>query len=72
MNELQKDVNSINIINWCKSVLRTNTYSVTFERAFMARYLMHVVGDCHQPLHNTNFFNKTYPKGDLGGKHVFI
>ena len=33
---------------------------------------MHVVGDCHQPLHNTKFFNATYPKGDLGGKSLLI
>lgn len=67
MNEMQQDVNSINIVNWCKSVLTTNIDSVTFERAFMARYLLHVVGDMHQPLHNTMMFNASLVDGDLGG-----
>jgi hypothetical protein len=67
MNEMQQDVNSINIVNWCKSVLTTNMDSVTFERAFMARYLLHVVGDMHQPLHNTMMFNASFVDGDLGG-----
>ena len=66
------DVNSINTINWAKSVLATNREHLTFERAFMARYLLHVVGDIHQPLHNTNLFNKTYEYGDLGGTVGFM
>lgn len=33
----------------------------------MARYLLHLVGDIHQPLHSTNMFNGTYKTGDLGG-----
>jgi hypothetical protein len=33
----------------------------------MIRYILHVVGDMHQPLHNSAFFNETFPKGDLGG-----
>ena len=57
MNELQVDINSYKIVNFCKTVLSANREAVTFERAFMARYLMHVIGDIHQPLHNSNFFN---------------
>lgn len=67
MSDLQKDVNSVNIVGSCLTVLKTNKHGITFERAFMARYLSHVVGDIHQPLHSTNMFNKTLPKGDLGG-----
>lgn len=33
----------------------------------MARYLLHLVGDIHQPLHSTMMFNATYKTGDLGG-----
>lgn len=72
MNELQIDVNSFKIINFCKTVLSTNKEGISFERAFMARYLMHVVGDIHQPLHNTNLFNETYPDGDLGGNRINV
>ena len=33
----------------------------------MMRLLIHIVGDMHQPLHNVNMYNYTYPNGDLGG-----
>ena len=38
----------------------------------MARYLLHVVGDIHQPLHDTMMFNATYKTGDLGGNLIKI
>jgi hypothetical protein len=44
----------------------------TATKAIMMRYLLHVVGDMHQPLHNSNFFNETFPKGDLGGNMMKI
>lgn len=39
----------------------------TAERALFARYLTHVVGDMHQPLHSVALFNASCPKGDGGG-----
>lgn len=44
-----------------------NLLNNTAERALFARYVVHLVGDIHQPLHSVALFNKTYPKGDLGG-----
>lgn len=38
----------------------------------MARYLLHLVGDIHQPLHSTNYFNETFKNGDLGGNLIKI
>jgi hypothetical protein len=70
MSDPQKDVNSINVASSCMSVLKTDKEGITFERAFMARYLLHLVGDIHQPLHSTAMFNSTYKKGDLGGKDI--
>lgn len=67
MSSYQQDVNAINIINYCISVLKHNINGISFERAFMARYLLHLIGDIHQPLHSTNMFNGTYKTGDLGG-----
>lgn len=67
MTQFQQDVNAINMINRCNTVLKTNKNGVTFERAFMARYLLHLVGDIHQPLHSTTMYNSTYKTGDLGG-----
>jgi len=31
------------------------------------RFLIHYVGDVHQPLHAETMVDKTFPKGDLGG-----
>lgn len=67
MTEPQKDVNSINVASSCGSVLKTNKDAITFERAFMARYLLHLVGDIHQPLHSVTMYNSSYKKGDMGG-----
>jgi hypothetical protein len=72
MTQYQQDINAINIINWCDTVLKTNKEGLTFERAFMARYLLHLVGDIHQPLHSTMMYNNTYKTGDLGGTALFI
>ena len=57
MTDVQIDSNSVNIVGWAMTVLKTNKQGISFERAFMARYLLHLVGDMHQPLHNTNMFN---------------
>lgn len=38
----------------------------------MARYLLHLVGDSHQPLHSVNMFNSKHKTGDLGGNLVHI
>ena len=38
----------------------------------MARYLLHLIGDIHQPLHSTDMFNETYKTGDLGGNLIKV
>lgn len=48
-------------------VLKINLDKNTAERALFSRYVVHLVGDIHQPLHSVALFNQTYPKGDLGG-----
>jgi S1/P1 Nuclease len=35
-------------------------------------WLMHMVGDVHQPLHNASRFSKDLPHGDAGGNFVVI
>jgi hypothetical protein len=35
-------------------------------------WLMHMVGDVHQPLHNASRFSKDLPQGDAGGNFVLI
>jgi hypothetical protein len=50
----------------CLATLR-NPQSGPWEKAFMLRWLIHLVGDLHQPLHCANWYDPSFPKGDQGG-----
>ena len=63
-------MNSITTIINAIKVLQTNLYKNTAERALFIRYLIHVVGDIHQPLHSVSFYNSTYKSGDRGGNLI--
>ena len=41
-------------------------------RGAMLSYLVHLIGDMHQPLHCESLFNDTYPKGDRGGNDIYV
>jgi hypothetical protein len=41
-------------------------------RGFWLSFIVHLVGDAHQPLHLCTFFNSTFPTGDLGGNSFYI
>lgn len=41
--------------------------SAILETALMIRYLIHFVGDLHQPLHASTMFSSKFPSGDRGG-----
>jgi hypothetical protein len=64
--------NSVYIVNQAKKVLATNLNKNTAERALLARYLIHLAGDIHQPLHSVALYNMSYPKGDQGGNLLKI
>lgn len=55
-----------------KTILKQNVNKNTAERALFARYLVHLAGDIHQPLHSVALFNKTYQSGDQGGNKMNI
>ncbi len=42
------------------------------ERAMYLCWLIHLIGDIHQPLHCASLFSTTYPQGDLGGNKFFV
>ena len=52
--------------------MKSNINKNTAERALFARYLVHLVGDIHQPLHSVALYNKTFPKGDAGGNFLKV
>jgi S1/P1 Nuclease len=37
------------------------------ETSLSIRFLIHILGDMHQPLHCTNMWNSDFPQGDEGG-----
>lgn len=37
------------------------------EKALFLKFLVHFVGDIHQPLHCATLYSKAYPQGDKGG-----
>jgi hypothetical protein len=41
-------------------------------RAAMLSYLVHLVGDMHQPLHCASLFTAAYPTGDKGGNSFYV
>ena len=42
------------------------------ERAVYLSWLLHLVGDIHQPLHCGSLFSETYPTGDRGGNLFYV
>lgn len=42
-------------------------HSVEEARSVAMRYLIHYVGDIHQPLHSASLVDKHFPSGDRGG-----
>jgi hypothetical protein len=41
-------------------------------RAAELAWLIHLIGDMHQPLHCASLFNDAYPKGDRGGNDFYV
>ena len=72
LNYTAISVNSLNTVNQATTALKTNLNKITAERALFSRYLVHMVGDIHQPLHSVALFNRTFPKGDQGGNYLKI
>jgi hypothetical protein len=55
-----------------RAALASNSGKLDDVRSFDLAWLLHIVGDIHQPLHSTQRFTKTTPDGDAGGNGVKI
>lgn len=42
------------------------------SKSFMLRFLFHLIGDIHQPLHNVSLVDADFPEGDKGGNKFKI
>ena len=58
-------------IQQCEKALR-DTKAEPRERAVFLSWLIHLIGDLHQPLHCATFVNETYPLGDKGGNEFYV
>jgi hypothetical protein len=55
----------------CERVLADANAGAELRAVFLS-YLVHLVGDLHQPLHCASLFDDTYPKGDKGGNDFYV
>jgi hypothetical protein len=60
---LKSSIQSVSNPEWADS---------NFQKSMSMRFLIHILGDMHQPLHNAALFNATYPRGDLGGNRLNV
>lgn len=58
-------------IGQCEKFLHDSATSPELKAVYLS-YLIHLVGDIHQPLHCCSLVNATYPKGDKGGNDFYI
>ena len=49
-----------------------NARANPYERARFLAFMIHIVGDLHQPLHTVSNITAAYPDGDQGGNLYFI
>lgn len=54
------------IINEAKKTL-SDPNATAWAKGFMLLFLIHMVGDVHQPLHCITLYNQEFPHGDKGG-----
>lgn len=47
-------------------------HSTPFEKALFLHFLIHFVGDIHQPLHCISLVSQQFPSGDKGGNLFYI
>jgi hypothetical protein len=67
------DVPSNNIIKALKANVKILKFSTNeMKRAQALRFIIHFVGDIHQPLHAATRVTSDEPEGDHGGNFVFI
>ena len=55
----------------CERVLSDRKATPEQRGAYLS-YLIHLIGDLHEPLHCASLFNSAYPAGDKGGNDFFV
>jgi len=55
-----------------KSAMLSNPESKPEERALALSWLMHIIGDIHQPLHVSDLFSRDFPAGNPAGTMAYV
>ena len=55
----------------CEKTLSDTNADPELRAAYLS-WLIHLVGDIHQPLHCASLFTDAYPKGDRGGNDFYV
>jgi hypothetical protein len=64
------EVNAVGVVKVLITQLKSN--EADKEKAYDLGWLLHLVGDLHQPMHAVNGISETLPEGDRGGNLVEI
>jgi hypothetical protein len=54
------------------NVMTVRHHSTPADKAIALSWLLHLVGDAHQPLHAAGFFSRAFPESDRGGNAFFV
>ncbi len=64
------DMNVVQALKKCMSVLESDSTTDEQKSVYLC-WLIHLVGDIHQPMHSTAMFSRvTFPEGDRGGNDI--
>jgi hypothetical protein len=55
----------------CERIL-SDTNAPAQDRAAYLSFLVHMIGDLHQPMHCSSYYGESFPTGDRGGNEFYI
>lgn len=58
-------------ISQCEKILSDTNATDTVRGVYLS-WLIHLIGDLHQPLHCSSLVNDAYPSGDKGGNSFYV
>ena len=70
-NALNHDENILSALQLCMDSLK-NPATAASRKAVYLSWIIHLIGDIHQPLHCGSLFNTEHPDGDKGGNDIWI
>ena len=70
--DLIDDDNAVWALNSIQGVVKNEKKGNPYERARFLSFLVHIVGDLHQPLHTVSYVSEKHPDGDRGGNDYHV